>query len=100
MKRTPLKRRTPLRKSRPDPAWIAAREAALDRDGRWPACHRYRIPDHECWGGLEVHHIVRRSQGGTHDLDNLVTLCTAGHRWVHEHPAEATLLGLLRRGAA
>ena len=31
---------------------------------------------------LEVHHIVPRSQGGTHDVDNLVTLC-----WWHHHVA-------------
>ncbi|NNC75175.1 MAG: DUF222 domain-containing protein [Acidimicrobiia bacterium] len=29
---------------------------------------------------LEVHHIVPRSRGGTHDLENLTTLC-----WYHHH---------------
>ena len=28
---------------------------------------------------LEVHHIVPLSEGGTNDLDNLVTLCKACH---------------------
>jgi hypothetical protein len=31
---------------------------------------------------LEVHHIVPRSQGGTHDVENLATLC-----WWHHHIA-------------
>ena len=31
---------------------------------------------------LEVHHIVPRSEGGTHDVDNLTTLC-----WWHHHIA-------------
>ncbi|MEE9228824.1 MAG: HNH endonuclease signature motif containing protein, partial [Acidimicrobiia bacterium] len=31
---------------------------------------------------LEVHHIVPRSQGGTHDVENLTTLC-----WWHHHVA-------------
>jgi hypothetical protein len=29
---------------------------------------------------LEVHHVVPRSEGGTHDAENLVTLC-----WYHHH---------------
>jgi 5-methylcytosine-specific restriction endonuclease McrA len=29
---------------------------------------------------LEVHHLVPRSRGGTHHLDNLITLC-----WYHHH---------------
>ena len=32
---------------------------------------------------LEVHHIVYRSQGGTDDLDNLITLCADCHKKVH-----------------
>ncbi|NNF87899.1 MAG: hypothetical protein HKM97_05200, partial [Acidimicrobiia bacterium] len=31
---------------------------------------------------LEIHHIIPRSQGGTHDLENLTTLC-----WWHHHIA-------------
>ena len=32
---------------------------------------------------LEVHHIKYRSQGGTDDLDNLITLCEECHKKVH-----------------
>jgi len=33
---------------------------------------------------LEIHHIVSRSAGGTNDPENLVTLCTACHKLLHE----------------
>ncbi len=33
----------------------------------------------------DAHHIKLRSQGGTHTLDNLVTLCKAHHRMIHSH---------------
>ncbi|MCK9997164.1 MAG: HNH endonuclease [Candidatus Krumholzibacteria bacterium] len=33
---------------------------------------------------LEIHHIVPRSEGGTNDPENLVTLCTACHKLLHE----------------
>ena len=32
---------------------------------------------------LDVHHLRRRSEGGTHHEDNLVTLCSAHHRALH-----------------
>ena len=34
---------------------------------------------------LEVHHIKYRSEGGTHDEDNLITLCDEHHRLVHSN---------------
>ncbi len=54
----------------------AIRDFVLQRDGRcvMDGCRsRYR---------LEPHHLVRYSDGGTHDPDNLVTLC-----WYHHHVA-------------
>lgn len=87
MKRTPLrqrrgelKRKTALRASRPSIVWLAARDRALDR--------------------VEVHHIVRRSQGGTDELANLLVTCSLHHRYIHEHPAESYERGWLKRGAA
>jgi 5-methylcytosine-specific restriction endonuclease McrA len=32
---------------------------------------------------LQIHHVVFRSQGGTHAASNLVTLCFRCHRLVH-----------------
>lgn len=34
---------------------------------------------------LDVHHRIPRSDGGSNDPDNLVTLCSAHHRLMHEH---------------
>ena len=59
------------------------------RDGgcRFPGCERRR------W--VQAHHIVHWGDGGRTDLDNLVLLCHAHHRLIHEggwkisgHPAE------------
>lgn len=54
-----------------------SREHALSRD-------KYTC---QCCGAkktrLEVHHIIYRSNGGTDDLDNLITLCEKCHKKVH-----------------
>lgn len=41
-----------------------------------PGCTRTRF--------LEVHHIIPRSRGGANVIENLITLCGACHRLVHE----------------
>lgn len=60
--------------------WIPEknRRAVLARDHnrcRNPSCHSPHA--------LEVHHIQPFSEGGTHDVDNLVTLCWFHHRAHH-----------------
>ena len=50
---------------------------ARDRGCVWPGCHRPAS-----WG--EVHHLRHWAQGGSTDLDNLVTICRAHHWRVHE----------------
>ena len=91
----PLKRTTRLRpgkRSRGVPADI--RTTVALRDGGCVA--RTAIPSVACWGRLDPHHVLRRSQGGPDTPDNLVTLCRAHHEYVHGHPAEARALGFLR----
>ncbi|MCL6611200.1 MAG: HNH endonuclease [Peptococcaceae bacterium] len=34
---------------------------------------------------LEIHHIIFRSQGGTDEISNLVTLCRRCHQRAHRH---------------
>lgn len=54
------------------------REAVLHRDGyTCQLCGRKHTR-------LEVHHIIYRSQGGTDDEDNLITLCEDCHDKVHD----------------
>jgi 5-methylcytosine-specific restriction endonuclease McrA len=55
------------------------RKRALERDR-----HRCAMPGCRSRHFLHVHHIRAREDGGTHDLENLVTLCGACHRALHE----------------
>jgi len=34
---------------------------------------------------LQVHHIKHRINGGTHDPENLITICPAHHYVIHPH---------------
>ena len=34
-------------------------------------------------GGLHLHHVIRRSQGGKNEVNNLVTLCFKCHTELH-----------------
>lgn len=69
-------------------------EAVLARDGGCVA--RALMPEVTCWGRIDPHHVLRRSQGGPDHVDNLVSLCRAHHSAVHEQVARAKNLGLLR----
>ncbi|MEQ9325526.1 MAG: HNH endonuclease signature motif containing protein, partial [Polyangiaceae bacterium] len=56
----------------------ATRRQVLRRDKKRcvvPGCHNHRF--------LDLHHVTPRSEGGTHDPDNLATLCGAHHRAAH-----------------
>lgn len=51
-----------------------------------------------CWipgGALDLHHVLRRSQGGKDDAWNLRPLHRLCHGQVHRDPAVARRLGLL-----
>ena len=84
----------PKRSCKPDvPA--ATRRAVYERDG------------HRCVAGgcpvgpgeRQVHHRLKRSQGGDHSLPNLITLCVYHHGEVHRLTGQAYRLGyLVRRG--
>lgn len=46
----------------------------------------------------EIHHILSLAQGGPRsDPDNLISVCSECHRWIHDHPESARLLGLMAR---
>jgi 5-methylcytosine-specific restriction endonuclease McrA len=56
------------------------RRDVLHRDGgkcTVPRCRSARF--------IEVHHIVPRSEGGSHDASNLTSLCDGHHVALHEH---------------
>lgn len=86
---TPPKKKDRKRQKARD-GWWQVRQFALGRSEfrcEYPEC--YLLADH-------VHHILPRSAGGTDDLGNLAALCWSHHRWVHDNPAKARELGLLR----
>lgn len=57
----------------------ATRRAVLHRDGL-----RCVVPGCRCRLWLDLHHLKPRSLGGSHEPDNLVTLCPLHHRLAHE----------------
>lgn len=100
LKRTPLKRsqkpikRAPVkRKTQTNGKLVKSRKEVSARSGG--QCEaRLDI----CTGQAQaVHHVLRRSQGGGHEPENLLHLCNACHGWVHANPAKAVEKGLLRR---
>jgi hypothetical protein len=56
----------------------ARRRAVERRDGG-----RCRVPGCRHATFVDVHHLQLRSEGGTEELDNLLTLCAAHHRALH-----------------
>ena len=110
MKRSPLKRYTPLRAERPlarrywastpkldgprarrssDPT-PAQREAALKRTAGMCALHP------ECGlHAVEVHHRKLRKHGGDNRIENLLPLCAWHHDSIHANPERSYAEGWL-----
>lgn len=68
--------------------WEKARAAALIRDEYQCQAQRFGLSKEPCCAPkrkLVVHHIKWRIHGGTHDLDNLITLCHEHHAVIHPH---------------
>jgi hypothetical protein len=57
----------------------AVRRKVLHRDQE-----RCQVPGCSSHKNLDIHHIVHRGHGGTHELSNLVTLCEAHHLAHHD----------------
>lgn len=64
------------RTSRQVPAWLGRHLRRRDGGCRFPGCGRTR------W--TQAHHVLHWSQGGPTDASNLLTLCHAHHRLLHE----------------
>lgn len=61
--------------------WIAARKAILARY-KPIACQYCGARKANGWP-IDLHHLVKRSQGGKHNPENLIALCRACHCWAH-----------------
>lgn len=84
-----VRQRKPL-KSRPHviPAYI---KAAVFQLYGW-TCQWCEQPG----GGLDPHHILPRSRGGTDVYGNLKPVHRKCHRYIHEHPTEARARDFIR----
>lgn len=59
-------------------------------------CEAMNFPS--CNGRAEhLHHRQLRSQGGGHDVVNLIHVCHLCHEWIHKNPKKAYELGWLVR---
>jgi hypothetical protein len=47
-------------------------------------CGRCRVPGCRSARGLEIHHIVRRAEGGAHEPSNLILVCSSCHQAHHD----------------
>lgn len=69
--------------------WLKQRMRALVRDHftcQWEGgCTEYDSGPETRLAFLVVHHLCPRINGGTHALDNLVTLCRKHHADIHPH---------------
>lgn len=96
MKRTPLKRKTPLkpRSDKTAAKYVDRRAFVADQLRRRPCCE---FPL-RCWNrAVDIHEPLLRSRGGSIlDPENTVALCREHHDWVHANPAKATELGLMK----
>lgn len=99
MKRTPLKRRTPLRKVSTKQARIqrARRKIARDmeRDGavlcavRWERCENL---------ASDLHELLPRGRGGDATLsENIIPVCRKCHDMLHLHVERAESEGWLKK---
>lgn len=73
---------------------IAIAKVVAIRGGcAWPGCNKLGTDPHEPWSRgrtLDIHHTLTCVSG-------IVMLCSIHHGYVHDHPAEAEEMGLLRR---
>lgn len=108
MKRTPLKRKTPLKASvEKTRAWIDRSRKPLPKrstkgaqyEREFQAMKAKMLPTHcrVCrHAAVTLHHILRRAQSGTNAASNLLPVCEPCHDWIHANIAKAKARGLLK----
>ena len=105
MKRTPLKRKTPLRRVSPKRAPINRARATFVKEQLTArelceagAKIHFAGHGHRCSGlAVDLHEPLTRARGGdVLDPANTIAVCRGCHDWIHANPAAATPLGLLR----
>ena len=120
MKRSgPLKRKTPLRSvsAKRQKLQVERRKLVQEQLAVRPQCEagepiymhyissfgqefaRERRRTDRCQGrATDIHEPLTRARGGSIvDVDNTLAVCRRCHDWIHDNPAIATELGLLRK---
>lgn len=108
-----MKRSTPLRRRKRINPRSAKREAIRDERAALverllyerPTCEvRRGHPPHYCKRpcgrrSVHIHEILTRARGGSIlDEVNCLAVCDQCHRWIHEHPRAAEIIGALESG--
>lgn len=92
-RKAPLRRRAPLKpgqrrlrtRNRNNVPKLVRASVLVRAGGRCERCGRERP--------LELHHKLKRSQGGRHTESNLAAVCAWCHRFLEAHPALAVIEG-------
>lgn len=102
MKRTELRRKTPLKSyTKLKPRGVRGKRlqegdtAVSEYVTTDIFCElRDKVPKVICIGSLTPHHIQKRTYGASrHDLDGILIVCQSHHSWLHHHPAIARKRG-------
>lgn len=86
------------KRKRTERAWAAKKAADVAlREEVLMRCHGdCEIRSKVCTGKVEqVHHVLRRGQGGAYDIDLVRGTCSACHTYLHGHVTEALEAGWL-----
>lgn len=101
MKRSPLTRKSPLRKVSARRLGQRIHYSRIRGDVEARSNGRCELRTPACTGrGSECHHLLPRSAGGPDDMGNCVWTCPPCHLYVHLNPAESYERGWLRRRSA
>lgn len=97
MKRTPLKRKSPIKKTKkkkePCPSVGVLDRLYSDYIRRFGSCELHGFGGVQCSQQLQCSHIHSRRYHSTRWLvepRNAVCACAAHHRWQHDHPTLST----------
>jgi len=87
MKRSPIKRKTPLKRTPIKRKTGTAMPKAVVDAVKTRANGVCEAKTSQCVGRVDhLHHRVLRSQGGKHTVENLLAVCMSCHSFIHHHP--------------
>lgn len=99
MKRTPIVRRTPLKRSTKPIPRVSAKQRARHADYA-PRAQAFKKANPTCQvcnhrRTDDVHHKSKRSGPNMSDESTFLAVCRTCHNWIHENPGSARKMGCL-----